>query len=314
LAACQTLYGTSAMGFWFRRATLTLLRLRFGESCAILPSPPGSGGKGGGVPSRASRSPVWSRILSDFIWKFLDRGHYRSPRLGPCVSLTSRSRCTQNASANLRILLVGGVYDKTPAYRHMVSRTPETTLEEGLRRAGHVVVTAGHLSVRTRIIRSADVVHVHHLGAGAVAVASAPVGVPLVFTNHSAPRTLRERLALRFVLSRADAIVSLAHSHRLRPRAGRQRHVVIPNGIDERLFYPVAGEPPPPPPWTLLYAGQLIALKRVDVLVAALRRLRTRYPLRLRIASHSGEASAELHRLVQECNVCLLYTSDAADE
>jgi len=146
-------------------------------------------------------------------------------------------------------------------------------------------------------------VHVHHLGAGAVAVASAPVGVPLVFTNHSAPRTLRERLALRFVLSRADAIVSLAHSHRLRPRAGRQRHVVIPNGIDERLFYPVAGEPPPPPPWTLLYAGQLIALKRVDVLVAALRRLRTRYPLRLRIASHSGEASAELHRLVQECNV-----------
>src|SRR5437870_1379364 len=101
----------------------------------------------------------------------------------------------------MRICIVGGIFDKDAVYRDEVSNTPETTLAGGLEERGHEVSRRGHRSPGD--LSEFEVVHVHHLGRGAVLAAAHPPPARLVFTNHwmrdeSVPRWA----ARRFVMAR----------------------------------------------------------------------------------------------------------------
>jgi glycosyltransferase involved in cell wall biosynthesis len=129
-----------------------------------------------------------------------------------------------------------------------------------------------------------DIVHVHHLSYGAARLASDATRTPFVFTAHDASHmcgaslSLVRKLAMGYVLSRADAVVSLsqaeagfqARKYRLR---GAKR-ATIPNGINPDQFpflrSNAAGQGQP---WKLLFVGQLIPLKGCDLLLRALAQL-----------------------------------------
>jgi glycosyltransferase involved in cell wall biosynthesis len=183
-------------------------------------------------------------------------------------------------SRPLNICLVGGIYGKDQQYRARTGSTPETTLEGGLRARGHTVVSHSHYD---RVdYRGFDLVHVHHLGWGALRAACSPSGAPLVFTLHD-PRVMQRSLslvrerALQFVLARADAVIALSNLERDFLAAHyrlRDIPAVIPNGIDGSVF----GFCPKPERragerWKILYVGQLIELKRVHLLLQAMARL-----------------------------------------
>src|SRR5437867_295259 len=104
-----------------------------------------------------------------------------------------------------RILLVGGVFAFGPEYRSIVGRTPETTLEQGLRSRGYSVETLPH--DRWVATDRFDIVHVHHFGEGALRAAIDPGRARFVFTPHGYPRKLLHAVLLRQVMGRADAVV-----------------------------------------------------------------------------------------------------------
>jgi glycosyltransferase involved in cell wall biosynthesis len=173
----------------------------------------------------------------------------------------------------MRICLVGGIFGKPPAYRRTVRVTPETVLARGLRLRGHEVVTRGHSGPFQ--FDGFDVVHVHHLSRGAVMAAASAPQVPLAFTPHLQMATAARRIAMRYVVGRAGATVALSATEAAWQRtnfpavSGRQH--IIPNGFDPRVFaFSPATPPAPGKPWRILFVGQLIALKGVDVLLSAL--------------------------------------------
>ncbi|MDQ2833586.1 MAG: glycosyltransferase family 4 protein [Acidobacteriota bacterium] len=214
----------------------------------------------------------------------------------------------------LRLALVGGIYGKPPEYRQRCSITPETTLEAALRERDIDVQTFSHTEAMD--VSRFDLVHVHHLGWGALSAAVAPCGPPLAFTVHAfVERDAAERgprlpsklsLAMRFVLARVDALVSLTEREQRFmqsqfPTVGALCRT-IPNGISPTI-YPRARRPRRGvgEPWRLLYVGQLIEGKRVDVLLEAVRRLD--HPVRLRLVYQAGDREAELMRLAAHLGI-----------
>jgi glycosyltransferase involved in cell wall biosynthesis len=179
----------------------------------------------------------------------------------------------------ISICLIGGIYGKGKEYRSTVTSTPETVLESGLKARNHRVFGFGHrASVNLRDI---DIVHVHHLGLGAIKIASGTSTLPFVYTSHDGPAMaglsngVSQSLARQFVLSRADAVVALTNTeaefqqkmYDLRGAA----HVVIPNGVDTKVFrYGRKNRAGNGGPWELLYVGQLIREKQVGVLLHAM--------------------------------------------
>jgi glycosyltransferase involved in cell wall biosynthesis len=178
----------------------------------------------------------------------------------------------------LSICLIGGIYGKNEEYRAKVSITPETTLESGLKVRGHKVITQGHRSPLD--LRGMDIVHVHHLGYGALRAAASASDTPFIYTSHD-PYPIAgllnrpHRTATRFVMSRADAVVALSHresefQNKTYPITGAVQKV-IPNGISTDTFQYLrnngAGKGRS---WKVLYVGQLIDLKGVDYLLRAL--------------------------------------------
>jgi D-inositol-3-phosphate glycosyltransferase len=130
-------------------------------------------------------------------------------------------------------------------------------------------------------------VHVHHFGRAALRLAVAPRAAPFVFTTHDPfsmnglPVGWRRRLTDRLILRRADAVVALSNAERnfLMRRYGLApgHVVVIPNGIDTRIFDRVA-EPPEGGEVRLLFTGQLQEFKGLDYLLEALPAVRAAYP------------------------------------
>ncbi|MBI3696446.1 MAG: glycosyltransferase, partial [Acidobacteria bacterium] len=182
----------------------------------------------------------------------------------------------------MRICLVGGIYGKSAELRRVFQMTPETILEQGLRSRGHEVTTAGHRQSPDWM--RFDVIHVHHLGLGALRAACARSEAAFVFTTHDPeaicglPVTRGRRLAMRWVMSKADAVVALSAAEaRFQQRTyllAGARQAVISNGIDAETYtYVRKNEAGRNGAWRLLYVGQLIEMKRVDVLLRALSRL-----------------------------------------
>jgi len=203
----------------------------------------------------------------------------------------------------LKIGLVGGIYAKDLAYRAHAEITPETTLERGLRQLGHSV---GTYSPFSRIHEEDfDVVHVHHLGWGAVGASLRRSATPLVFTSHEAPvlqGSWARRAALDVVFARSDAVVALSWLERDFLRRSYRLHCepeVIPNGIDPTIYSFVAPEKRTKHErWRLLYVGQLIELKRVDVLLRSLRLVAA--DVELCLAYHVNHLESKLKDLARD--------------
>lgn len=202
----------------------------------------------------------------------------------------------------MKVLIVGGVFARDEEYRRNINPTPEMTLEAGLRSRGVDVIVAPHSWSHS--LRGVDLVHVHHLAKSVPGLAACRVvrPTPLVFTRHyNVDRTPPglQAAALRLIERTADACVALSHreADRLRPRV-RGRVVLIRNGIG------AGADPPALPrkegPWRLLFAGQLIPLKGLDVLFRALATVRSKTSVALRLVYHNAEQLEQLQTLAQQ--------------
>lgn len=209
----------------------------------------------------------------------------------------------------MNICLIGGIYGQRGTASGYLKITPETTLECGLRRAGHQVTTLSHYAATD--FGRFDVVHVHHLSYGATRLASDPSRAPFVFTVHDASPMSGARLpvsralALRYVLSRADRIVSLSRAEQEFQKAAYRiapgRLATIPNGIDADLF-PLRrsnDEGRGGAPWRLLFVGQLIPLKGCDLIIRAIARLLPKN-VELTLAYQTADLESELKALASE--------------
>lgn len=200
----------------------------------------------------------------------------------------------------MRICLVGGIFGKSPEYRRVLTTTPETVLSAGLRARGHEVVEQAHTGPYA--IRGFDVVHVHHLADGALAVATASPPLRFAFTSHWLRHDqATRRAAARYVVARAGAVVALSGTEArwqrtAYPSVATRQHV-IPNGIDETTFrFSAPQAPEPGRPWRLLFVGQLVTFKGVEILLRALVLLPRTMPVRLELAYHVDTEQAALRR------------------
>jgi glycosyltransferase involved in cell wall biosynthesis len=199
----------------------------------------------------------------------------------------------------MRVGLVGGIYGKDETFRKGLQVTPETILELGLRAQGHPVKTLSHYEPIHA--EELDVVHVHHLSYGALRMATDRTNVPFVYTSHDGPamsglHSLSRTQVARLVFSRADAVIALSESEaRFQRRDYPLRgavHAVIPNGIrTEQYQYGRKNSAGKGRPWQLLFVGQLIEQKRVDVLLQALALLGERVELSLAYQTRVLESS-----------------------
>ena len=205
----------------------------------------------------------------------------------------------------MRVCMVGGIFGRSPEHQARYRLAPEIVLAEGLRARGVEVETSSHEAFRPGGGRR-DLVHVHHLAEGAVRAAGAGGGPPFVFTSHDGAvlcgheRSPARLAAFDYVCRRADALVALSRREARfleeRHRLG-ERTAVIPNGVRPGVFElreaaPRAGRRP-----TLLYVGQLIPLKGVDVLLRALARLPPAGRPRLRLVYHNDSLEPALRAL-----------------
>lgn len=206
----------------------------------------------------------------------------------------------------MRVLIVGGVYARDEEYRRSINPTPEMTLEAGLRRRGVDVVVAAHRWGHS--LRGIDLVHVHHLAKSTPGLAICRVvrPTPIVFTMHGEPRILsaNRAAALRLIERAADACVALSHQEadRLRPRV-RGRVVVIRNGVDAPADSSLPVLPRQQGPWRLLFVGQLIPLKAVDVLFRAVAMIRPQISVVLRLVYHNAEQLEALDTLARKLSI-----------
>jgi glycosyltransferase involved in cell wall biosynthesis len=209
----------------------------------------------------------------------------------------------------MRIGLIGGIYGKDDSYRRAVHVTLETNLETGFRAQGHQVKTLSHYE--TIHAEDLDVVHVHHLSYGALRMATDRTHVPFVYTSHDGPAmsgllSVSRAHAARLVFSRADAVVASSQSEacfqqRAYPLDGAM-HSVIPNGIrTEHYQYGRRNSAGRGQPWQLLFVGQLIQEKRVDLLVRALALLAV--PTELSLIYQTRVLESSLRELARQSGV-----------
>lgn len=206
----------------------------------------------------------------------------------------------------MRVAIVGGIYGKPEAYRRAHRIAPETALEDGLRRRGVDVSTFSHFSPID--CGSFDVVHVHHLSWGAIRAATDSSSAAFVFTPHRMAESLpaHSRMVMHFVLRRVDFSIALSarekayqeHKYRLGPETS----AVISNGVSTDTYTMqgrvrrVAGTP-----WRILFVGQLIPLKRVDVLLEAVARIPL--PLNVTLVYQSAGLEAQLRSLAAQLGI-----------
>jgi len=205
----------------------------------------------------------------------------------------------------MRICLVGGIFGTSTAHRASHGHTPETTLAAGLRACGHHVDTVGHGEFVPS--EDYDVIHVHHVGRAAYLMAATYTRTPFVFTGHDGKmlcgcehNPLRGA-AFREVAHRCDVAVALSHAEAgfIQGVASPTRVEVIPNGIPAVVYESVDLEGPPERSG-LIFAGQLIPIKGVDVLLRAMKLLAGRPPLRLTLAYHNAMMERQLKALADE--------------
>lgn len=209
----------------------------------------------------------------------------------------------------MKICLVGGIFDRPPELRAKHLLTPETVLLDGFRRAGVNLDAVGHAKFRPS--DEHDIVHVHHFGKAAMQMATSRGRARFVFTGHNGlivtgyERSRLRRLAFDYVFKRADAFVALssAEGEFFRAKGAEDRVHVIPNGIPADVFRVRDGAGDGKDRYDLLYVGQLIDWKGVDFLLRALRQLRPRWDVHLRLVYHNAQLEPLFRRMVKELAV-----------
>jgi glycosyltransferase involved in cell wall biosynthesis len=200
----------------------------------------------------------------------------------------------------MKICIVGGIFDATDAYKAKHAITPETTLVDGLRKLGVDVQAAGHGAFRPS--DDYDIVHVHHIGKAALKMASERSKSLFVFTSHDGPlmngyeKSIMRRTAYRYILGQADALVALSRkeARHLEIVSAAKTIRVIPNGIPAHVFQPESALVTPAQengthgPLEILYVGQLIELKGVDVLLKAFKKVLEKRDARLKLVYHNS--------------------------
>ncbi|NVN53445.1 glycosyltransferase family 4 protein [Mycolicibacterium hippocampi] len=206
----------------------------------------------------------------------------------------------------MRVLIVGGVFARDEEYRRSINPTPEMTLEAGLRTRGVDVVVAPHSWRHS--LSGIDLVHIHHLAKSVpgLAICRAVRSTPIVFTMHGERRILSAKRAgaLWLIERAADACVALSHQEADQVRReARGRVVVIRNGIDAPEVSPSPASPRQNGPWRLLFVGQLIPLKALDVLLRALAMIRPEISVALRLVYHNCEQLTPLRALARQLSI-----------
>lgn len=206
----------------------------------------------------------------------------------------------------MKLCIVGGIFDKDAQYRAVHRETPETTLADGLRAAGVEVRTIGHAAY---VPAKDDVVHVHHLGRASVVAVASRGRERVVFTAHdgtllgdSTKVPLRRALAWRLTAAAADTVVTLsrAESKVVEARVPVERVVCIPNGVSAAAFTDATALSGSDESVSILYVGQLIALKGIDVLMRAFSRVAADHSsVQLLLAYHVATLEPQLRALAQ---------------
>ncbi len=209
---------------------------------------------------------------------------------------------------SLNVCIVGGVFDRSEEYRSKHLFTPETVLVAGLRARGIDVEACGHRHFNPT--SSYDIVHVHHLGKAALRMATAATRSPFVYSSHdpqlvSEYRISRSRmLATKFVLNRADAAVALSttESRTMQRLFGHYNAetVTIGNGLPSDVFYYAERPARRAGPYKLLFVGQLIEQKGVDVLLKALQIVRQSHDAEVSLVYQNPHLEVHYKDLVAE--------------
>jgi glycosyltransferase involved in cell wall biosynthesis len=209
----------------------------------------------------------------------------------------------------MKICLVGGIFDRDAGLQAKHLFTPETILRDGFQAAGVDMTAVGHS--RFKPSDEFDIVHVHHFGKAAMQMATSLCRARFVFTGHNGmivtgyERSKIRRSAFAYVLSKADALVALSKAETAYYRnagTGDKVHL-IPNGIPAEVFRVRTDDVGTGARYRLLYVGQLIDCKGVNFLLQAVRQLRERWDIHLRLVYHNATLETEYKVLAQELGI-----------
>ncbi len=211
----------------------------------------------------------------------------------------------------MNICLVGGIFDRPEAVRAKQLVTPETVLLDGFRKAGVKVHAVGHAGFQPS--DDYDIVHVHHFGRAALKMASSGCRSRVVFTGHNGliptgwERSRLRRYAFQYVVDKAEAYIALSRAE-ARYYAGVtsvDKIHTIPNGIPADVFR-AAGDlqkRADKERYDVLYVGQLIECKGVNVLLDAMQRLCKHRHVHLRLVYHNAKLEAVLRRQADDLGI-----------
>ena len=211
----------------------------------------------------------------------------------------------------MKICLVGGIFDRPAAVRSKQLVTPETVLLDGYRKAGVDVHAVGHAGFQPS--NDYDIMHVHHFGRAALRMASSACRARAVFTGHNGlittgwERSRLRRYAFQYVVDRAEAYIALSHAE-ARYFAGvtsADKIHTIPNGIPADVFR-AAGDirkRADKERYDVLYVGQLIECKGVNVLLEAIQLVRKRRHVHLRLVYHNAQLEEKLRRQANDLGI-----------
>ena len=206
----------------------------------------------------------------------------------------------------MRVCLVGGIFDKPPAYRERHRYTPETTLADALEAHGVAVDRVGHRGYRPSAKH--DIVHVNHFGEAALRAAS-QLRTPFVFTGHDPrvlediPRSAVRRGGYRFVVAMADGLVALSHRElawldtRVSVNANVRR---IPHGFRHDIFQ--RANVPEASQTTVLCVAQLAPIKGIDILLRAIASL-SDHRIRVRLVYQTAASEQEYRWLARRLGI-----------
>jgi glycosyltransferase involved in cell wall biosynthesis len=208
----------------------------------------------------------------------------------------------------VRIAIVGWIYEAPPEVRALQLWSPERSLASALRHQGHEVSEFGHLHFDGGTAKGADVIHVHFLGPGCTTAWRRVLTsrASLVFTKHllEGP-TVRQRAALLMTGALSRGIITLGPNEKEAwPRVLHRRLAAIPNAINVGPFWAVRHRRRLERPVRLLFAGSLLRVKRIDVIIRALADLHGRgVPATLTITSHRPTDADALRSLAERLDV-----------